>query len=82
MRCDARAHMGNAGAAAAGPAVTRTSGRSKADIMTPAACACGLGESCRLGKKTHDAELFVRSDGKSSGSGNLGSRQKKTSKLT
>jgi hypothetical protein len=44
-RCDTRARMGPAGAAEAGPTATRTSGRSKADIMMPTACACGLRES-------------------------------------
>jgi hypothetical protein len=54
---DARAHMGPTGAAEAGPAMTRTSRRSKADSMTPAACVCGLGESRRLGKETHDGRV-------------------------
>jgi hypothetical protein len=74
---DARAHMGPTGAAESGPAMTRTSRRSKADSMTPAACVCGSGNHVDWEKKLTMAELFVRSDGKSSGSGDLGNRRKK-----
>jgi hypothetical protein len=59
-RCDARARMGPAGAAEAGPTATRTSGRSKADIMMPTACACGLRESHRLGKETHNGRVVCQ----------------------